>query len=319
MPQQFDRNSTTNEVLEGVDLTGKRVFITGVSAGLGLETARAIVARGAHVIGTVRDFDKAKRAWEPVAPNGAGSIEFVQLDLESLASVRACADALVARGEKLDVIIANAGIMACPFAKTQDGFERQFGTNHLGHFVLVNRLVPLLERGARVVVLASSGHRISDVDLDDPNFEKTPYNPITSYGRAKTANVLFAVELDRRYAPRGIRAIALHPGGIRTELMRHMDQATVQQLIESSQRIAQESGVALQGLKTVEQGAATSVWAAFVANPADVGGRYCTDCQIGQIADANGKGDTARYAIDPARAKALWAKSEELVGEKFPE
>ena len=198
----FGRETTTDELLQGRDLSGRRVLVTGASAGLGAETTRALVAHGAHVIMAVRDLAKVERtaATAREAARSGGTVEAVELDLASLASVRACADRLLAAGQPLHVLIANAGVMACPQGKTSDGFETQFGTNHLGHFVFVNRLVPLLLRGApaRIVSLSSAGHRFSDVNLDDPNFERTPYDPWAAYGRAKTANILFAVELDRR-------------------------------------------------------------------------------------------------------------------------
>ena len=226
MSGQFGAASTTDEVLAGLDLSGQRVLVTGVSAGLGVETARVLAARGAHVVGAARDLAKAERATEEVraqAANG-GRLDLVELDLASLASVRACAEALLAKAEAFDVIIANAGVMAAPFGHTADGFETQFGTNHLGHFVLINRLAPLLKAGARVVVLSSAGHRFSDVDLADPSFETTEYTPFGAYGRSKTANALFAVGFDQRHRDRGVRATAVHPGGIHTELGRHMTQ-----------------------------------------------------------------------------------------------
>ena len=160
------------------------------------------------------------------------------MDLASLASVRKAADELLARAKPFDVIIANAGVMACPQGKTQDGFETQFGTNHLGHFVFVNRLVPLLKSGARVVTLSSAGHQISDVDIEDPNFERTPYQAFTAYGRSKTANILYAVALDSRLKGRGVRATSIHPGGIQTELGRHMTPELVEQMMA---RIAKAS------------------------------------------------------------------------------
>jgi hypothetical protein len=177
MAGPFGAQSTTDEVLEGVDLRGKRILVTGVSAGLGVETARTLAAHGAQVVGAVRDLDKGRAATAIVREQAAdgGGLELVQLDLASLASVRACADALVAAGAPFDLIIANAGVMACPKGQTADGFETQFGTNHLGHFVLINRIAPLLRAGSRLVNLSSAGHRFADVDLDDPNFERTPY------------------------------------------------------------------------------------------------------------------------------------------------
>ena len=225
MAGPFGATSTTDEVLEGVDLSGKRILVTGVSAGLGVETARTLAAHGATVVGAARDLDKAKarhRAGPRAGAQNGGGLELVELDLASLASVRACADALIAAGKPFDVIIANAGVMACPKGETADGFETQFGTNHLGHFVLVNRIASLLKPGARLVNLSSAGHRFSDVDLDDPNFEHTPYTEFGAYGRSKTANILFAVEFDRRHKADGVRATAVHPGGIQTELGRHM-------------------------------------------------------------------------------------------------
>src|SRR6185437_3656518 len=223
MSKSFGAESTTEEVLEGVDLSGKRVLVTGVSAGLGVETARALAAHGAEVVGAARDLAKAKAATAPVRADAAngGGFELVRLDLASLASVRACADALVANGKGFDLVIGNAGVMATPFGKTSDGFETQFGTNHLGHFVLVNRIASLMKPASRLVNLSSSGHRFSDIDLDDPNFERTPYAEFVAYGRSKTANILFAVEFDRRHKAQGVRAAAVHPGGIQTELGRY--------------------------------------------------------------------------------------------------
>ena len=207
MAKTFGATSTTDEVLEGVNLAGKRVLVTGVSAGLGVETARTLAAHGATVVGAARDLVKARAATAKVRADAAngGGLELVELDLASLASVRACADALIADGGRFDLVIANAGVMACPFGKTADGFETQFGTNHLGHFVLVNRVAALMNPGSRLVNLSSAGHRYSDVDLDDPNFERTPYDPWIGYGRSKTANVLFAVEFDRRHKASGVR------------------------------------------------------------------------------------------------------------------
>jgi NAD(P)-dependent dehydrogenase (short-subunit alcohol dehydrogenase family) len=176
MAKKFGFDSTTDEVLEGIDLAGKRVLVTGVSAGLGVETARVLAAHGATVVGTARDLAKARRALAAAFPPQAGNppVEVIETDLASLKSVRNAARELIDRNTPFDAIIANAGVMACPQAYTQDGFEMQFGTNHLGHFVFVNRLVPLLKPGSRVVTLSSAGHQLSDVNLEDPNFERTP-------------------------------------------------------------------------------------------------------------------------------------------------
>ena len=225
MTKAWGATSTTDDVLSGIDLRGKRILVTGVSAGLGVETARALAAHGAQVTGAARDLEKAEAATAQVRKDAAangGSFGLVALDLASLKSVRACADALVADGRPFDVVIANAGVMRTPFGHTADGFETQFGTNHLGHFVLVNRIASLIAPCGRLVNVSSAGHRYSDVDLDDPNFERAPYDPVIAYGRSKTANILFAVEFDRRHRARGVRATALHPGGILTELGRHL-------------------------------------------------------------------------------------------------
>jgi len=262
-----------------------------------------------------RDLAKAHTAAEPVraqASNGGG-LELVQLDLASLASVRASADALVAKGQPFDLVIANAGVMATPFGKTADGFETQFGTNHLGHFVLVNRLMPLLRAGgpSRIVSLSSAGHRIADVDLDDPNFERQPYDPWVGYGRSKTANVLFAVALDQRLGASGGRACAVHPGQIATELGRHLTH-------ESLTALLQRRGDRPAVVKELKAGAATSVWAGVVADGEEVGGRYCEDCAVsGLVVDASSPTGVMAYALDPIRAEQLWSRSEELVGETF--
>lgn len=316
MTAQFGAHSTTDEVLDGIDLSGKRVLVTGASAGLGVETARALVAHGAHVVGAARNLAKAEAATAPVreaAAQNSGSFELVELDLASLASVRACAETLNAAGQKFDIVIANAGIMATPYAQTADGFESQFGTNHLGHFVLVNRIAPLIADGGRIVILSSGGHKISDVDLDDPHFERTAYDPWQAYGRAKTANALFAVELDRRHRARGIRACAVMPGAIHTELGRYMTPETIAAL----QKGLKAAGTARVEYKSVPQGAATSVWTAAVAAGDTIGGRYCEDCAVADPAQSSGFAGVAAYALDPDNAARLWSKSEELVGERF--
>jgi NAD(P)-dependent dehydrogenase (short-subunit alcohol dehydrogenase family) len=320
MSKSFGAETTTDEVLDGVDLNGKRVLVTGVSAGLGVETARALAAHGAEVVGAARNLTKAKAATAPVRADAAegGGLQLIELDLASLDSVRVCADALVDAGKPFDLVIANAGVMACPYGKTVDGFEKQFGTNHLGHFVLVNRIASLMKPGARLINLSSAGHRYSDVDLDDPNFERTPYDPWVAYGRSKTANILFAVEFDRRHKAEGVRATALHPGGIQTELSRHIGEEGIKQLIERVNAQTRAAGEPDFKLKTIPQGAATSVWAGVVATADEVGGRYCEDCHVAEIEPNSAKRAGVKpYALNPERAKALWAKSEEMVGERF--
>jgi NAD(P)-dependent dehydrogenase (short-subunit alcohol dehydrogenase family) len=325
MAAKLGAKSTTADVLAGVQLKGKRILVTGVSAGLGVETARALVAHGANVVGTARDLEKAKRATSEVskaASESGARFEVVELDLANLKSVRAAADKLVADGRLFDVIIANAGVMATPFGKTEDGFETQFGTNHLGHFVFVNRIAKLIKVGGRLVTLSSSGHRFSDVDLNDPNFEMTSYEPFVAYGRSKTANILFAVEFDRRHGDRGVRATAVHPGGIATELARHMPDGAIEAWVQRIQEQRAAAGEPPFEFKSIPQGAATSVWAGVVASTQEVGGKYCEDCQVGELISADSQVSTISkgvrgYALDPENAKALWKKSEEMVGEIF--
>jgi NAD(P)-dependent dehydrogenase (short-subunit alcohol dehydrogenase family) len=319
MAKTFGATSTTDEVLEGVNLSGKRVLVTGVSAGLGVETARALAAHGAEVVGAARDLTKAKAATAGVrAGANGGGLELVELDLASLDSVRVCANALVDDGKPFDLVICNAGVMATPFGKTADGFETQFGTNHLGHFVLVNRIASLMKPGSRLVNLSSAGHRYSDVDLNDHNFERTPYDPWVAYGRSKTANILFAVEFDRRHKREGVRATAVHPGGIETELSRHLTPEARQALIERINAATRAAGEPDFKYKTVPQGAATSVWAGAVAAADDVGGRYCEDCHVAEIEpNPIKRAGVKPYALNPETAKALWGKSEEMVGERF--
>lgn len=317
MAKTFGAESTADEVLEGVDLSGKRVLVTGVSAGLGVETARSLVAHGATVVGTARDLAKARRALGEAIPQKASEVELVEMDLASLASVRKAAAELIARNKPFDVIIANAGVMACPQGKTQDGFETQFGTNHLGHFVFVNRLAPLLKPGARIVMLSSAGHQLSDVNIEDPNFERTEYQPFTAYGRSKTANILYAVALDSRLKGRGVRATALHPGGIQTELGRHLTPELIQQLTARINQGA-SGGAPTFRFKTIPQGSATSVWSSFVAPSDAVGGRYAEDCHVCEVNnDATSRVGVRAYALDLAHANDLWRKSEEMVGERF--
>jgi NAD(P)-dependent dehydrogenase (short-subunit alcohol dehydrogenase family) len=325
MSNTFGATSTTEDVLSGVNLQGKRILVTGVSAGLGVETARSLAAHGAHVVGAARDVNKAEAAIAQVrrdATARGGSFELVTLDLGSLKSVRACAAELIAKGEPFDLVIANAGVMATPFGHTADGFETQFGTNHLGHFVLINRIAPLMRAGSRLINLASSGHRFANVDLQDPNFEHTPYEPFVGYGRSKTANILFAVAFDQRHRGRGVRAAAVHPGGIQTELGRHIGHEQLEAMVDQINKQEAAQGKGPFQWKTIPQGAATSVWAGVVAPADEIGGRYCENCHVGNIVADNvtispiSEG-VRGYALDPATAQALWQKSEEMVGESF--
>lgn len=295
----FGAETTAEEILAGVDVVGKRVLITGASAGIGAETARVLLKCGATVVGAVRDVDKARAALSTSGhAAGTGSLELVALDLASLASVSACAEQLIHARSAFDVIICNAGIMAVPHGLTVDGFETQFGTNYIGHFALVNRLATLLAPGGRVVVLSSAGHRGADVDMDDPDFERSDYDPLLAYRRSKTALILMTVEFDRRYRDRGVRATAVHPGAVLTE--------TARKLLD-----AQPSAASRFQWKTPAQGAATSVWAGFAADAKDVGGRYCEDCHVAEVNDDPTSAQGVRsYALDRGHARAFWESTE---------
>jgi len=309
----FGAESTTDDVLGGVDLAGTRVLVTGASAGLGLETTRALAAHGASVTMAVRDLAKGTTAMETVlATVPAADLELRPVDLADLASVRTFSDGFLADHDRLDVLIANAGIMACPQGTTADGFELQLGTNHLGHFLLITRLMPALVEadGARVVLLSSAGHRFADVDLEDPGFEHQPYDPWVAYGRAKTANVLCAVGIDQRFRERGVRAFAVHPGGIQTELGRHLTDESLKFLMDRLAAAPTETV-----WKTVPQGAATSVYAATSPDLEGRGGVYLEDCHIAEVTDDPDAREGVRaYALDPTAADALWTLSERLVG-----
>jgi NAD(P)-dependent dehydrogenase (short-subunit alcohol dehydrogenase family) len=314
----FSATSTADEVLAGVDLKGKRILVTGAASGIGRETAGALVAHGAHVVGAVRDLAKAELATTPArdaAFEAGGSLELVELDLASLQSIRAAADRLIREGQRLDAIIANAGVMATPPGKTADGFETQFGINHLGHFAFVTQIEPLLVDGGRLVVLSSQAHRVADVDLDDPNFERQDYEPFVAYGRSKTANALFAVEFDRRHRSRGVRAASVMPGNSLTDLPRHFSEEELQGLFTTVGNARAAAGLPPAELKDIAQAAATSVWAAVVADPEEIGGKYLEDVAVATIDDTpNPFADGVRlYALDPDRAARLWVKSEELI------
>lgn len=317
MTQKYGPKTTSDEVLSGVDLKGKRFLVTGISSGIGLETTRSLVSHGSSVVGAVRNLAKAEPATASVraAASQGGSLELINLDLASLQSVRACADKLLADGQPFDAIIANAGVMATPFGRTIDGFEVQFGTNHLGHFALINQIEPLLADNGRLVVLSSLSHRGADIDLDDPNFEQQAYDPWVAYSRSKTANSLFAVEFDRRHRDRGIRAASVMPGNSLTDLTRHFSPEDLQGLLKTVDAARTAAGLPPKGLKEIPQAAATSVWAAVVANKDEIGGHYLEDCAISPIDDTpNPFADGVRsYALDANKAKQLWAKSEELI------
>jgi len=313
----FGAESTADEVLEGVDLTGKTVFITGGASGLGEETARAMAARGARVVIAARDPQKLESAAQRIREGSAnGAVETILLDLADLKSVRRCGEEAAARLERIDILINNAGVMACPLMRTADGFEMQFGTNHLGHFLLTKYLVPLVEKGAdkRIVNLSSRGHHIAPVDFDDPNYESGEYDKWQAYGRSKTANILFSVALEKRFGARGIHANALHPGGIVTNLGRHMTEEDMKWMMK---RVEEAQKMGAGGLKTIAQGAATTCWVATAPELEGKGGLYAEDCHIAEVDDESPIGGVRSYAVDEAKAERLWALSEELVGERF--
>ncbi|QUL37774.1 SDR family NAD(P)-dependent oxidoreductase [Erythrobacter sp. JK5] len=312
---EFGWASTTDEVLAGKDLSGKTVFVTGGNSGLGLETARAMAAKGARVVLAGRDRARLDEAAANItADHPDAHVETIVCDLSSLDSVRACGTEANKRFDKIDMLINNAGVMACPLSHTADGFELQFGTNHIGHFLLTKQLMPLIEAGEdkRIVNLSSRGHHIAPANLDDPNFENAPYDPWLSYGQSKTANVLFSVGLEQRFGSKGIHAYAVHPGGIDTNLGRHLSEEQAAALVE---RVT-TSDPSFQW-KSIPQGAATSVWAATAEQLEGKGGVYCEDCHVAPVDDQSTKGGVRSYALDQARADRLWAISEAMAGESF--
>lgn len=323
----FGRDTTTDEVLAGIDLSGRRVVITGAAGGLGRESARAMASRGARVTVAARSRQRADTAvneLRELLPDG--HFEAGVVDLADFSSVRAFTDAFLNSHDRIDVLVNNAGVMACPFGHTVDGFETQFGTNHLGHFLLTAHLAPALFRSdsPRVVTLSSAGHSRADVDLVDPNFATAPYNAWIAYGRSKTANALFARELARRAGPAGLLSFSVHPGAIVTELGRHLTEELLIEVVADTRKRA-EAAAGNEGraevdelhFKTVEAGAATQVWAATAAELVDHNGAYLADCGLGVLGANPGVNGMLPYLTDDEHAAALWTLSEELVGESF--
>ncbi|WOX14520.1 SDR family NAD(P)-dependent oxidoreductase [Streptomyces sp. N50] len=306
----FDAKSTADDVLEGIDLTGKLAIVTGGYSGIGLETTRALTKAGARVVVPARRPDTAREA---VA--GIDGVELDELDLGDLESVRGFADRFLASGRTVDLVIDSAGIMACPETRVGPGWEAQFATNHLGHFALVNRLWPAIAAGgARVVSVSSTGHHASGIRWDDIHWSQgtDKYDKWEAYGQAKTANVLFAVHLDRLGAEHGVRAFALHPGGILTPLQRHL---ATEEMVERGW--IDEDGNLLHPdlFKTPPQGAATQVWAATSPQLDGLGGVYLEDCDIAEPAPADGERTGVKeWAIDPEQATRLWKLSADLTG-----
>ena len=298
----FGHDSTADDVLAGIDLTGKLAIVTGGYSGLGLETTKALANAGAHVVVPARRPDAAREALGDLA-------EVDELDLGDLKSVEAFAERFLASGRSVDIVIDNAGIMASPETRVGPGWEAQFATNHLGHFALINRLWPAIaaDGGARVVSVSSTGHRRSDIRWDDLEF-RNGYEKWQAYGQAKTANVLFAVQLDALGKDSGVRAFALHPGGIMTPLQRHLTREEM-----AGYGWLDADGNPVVGFKTPEQGAATQVWAATSPQLDGLGGVFCEDCEIAEVSTDDAPG-VRPYAIDPASAARLWTVSAELTG-----
>ncbi|WGI21352.1 oxidoreductase [Amylibacter sp. IMCC11727] len=309
----FHAKSTALEVVDGIDLTGKTAIVTGGYSGLGLETTRALAAKGAAVIVPVRNPAKASETLADVT----GNVTTAPLDLGDLASVRAFADAIRADHTQIDILINNAGIMACLETRVGPNWESQFGVNHMGHFALTTALMPVLQNtDARVVALSSTGHKLSDIRWDDIHYHSTDYDKWQAYGQAKTANALFANALSRRLKPTGGHAFSVHPGGIFTPLQRHLPKEEMIALGWLGED-GEPSELAKQGFKTPEQGASTSTWAATSAKLNGIAGVYCEDCDIAAVTDPDSP--TARFmgvnphACDDDSAERLWQISETLL------
>jgi NAD(P)-dependent dehydrogenase (short-subunit alcohol dehydrogenase family) len=322
----FDRDTTADEVLDGMDLSGRRFVVTGAASGLGFESARALAAHGAVVTVLARSPERvgdAVTSLRGLVPGGA--FEEGVVDLADQASISAFAARFLRAHDAFDVLINNAGVMACPFGRTADGFETQFGTNHLGHFALTARLAPALLKGdaPRVVTLSSAGHSRSDVDLEDPNFERTEYSPWVAYGRSKTANALFARELARRSAGQ-VLSFSVHPGGIVTELGRHLDDQLRNDMLEFAKARATRFGDLDEAgqptrmrFKSVPAGAATQVWAATDASLVQHNGAYLADCGLGVLGANPTSNGFMEYLLDDGHAARLWTLSEELTSLRF--
>lgn len=312
----FGFDSTADEVLADKDLSGRTAFITGAYSGLGHETARAMGAKGANLILSGRDEAKLEAAAKTIGDETGATVETLVCDLASLASIRTAAQQALTRFDQVDLFINNAGVMACPLSRTADGFELQFGTNHLGHFLLTNLLIPLLEKAEnpRIVNLSSRGHHLDTVHFDDLNYGERDYEKWDAYGQSKTANILFTVALERRLANKGIHAYAVHPGGIMTNLGRHLEPDDLASLRKRMESNAGDKGMTF---KSIPQGAATTCWVATAQELEGVGGLYAEDCAIAEQSDTDPTGGVRSYALDKEAAERLWTVSEELVGAKF--
>jgi len=300
----FGATTTAAEVIDGVDLGGRLAIVTGGYSGIGLETTRVLAGAGAHVVVPARRPDQARTALAA----SVGDVEVAELDLGDLESVRAFAAEFLDSGRHIDLVVNSAGIMAAPETRVGPGWEAQFATNHLGHFALVGRLWPAINPGARIVSVSSRGHHFSGIRWDDTHFTRDGYDKWLAYGQSKTANALFAVHLDD--GDRGIRAFSLHPGRIHTNLSRYL---TREELFAAG--LINEAGEVIGDVKTIEQGAATQVWAATAPRLAGLGGVYLEDCEVAEPAPADSTRVGVRdHAADPGQAARLWALSAELTG-----
>ena len=313
LPSGFGMRSTASDVIAGTDLTGKTALVTGGYSGLGLETVRALAGVGARVLVGARRPEAAAADLD-----GISGVEILKLDLSDPASIDAFAAEVAGVTAKIDILINNAAVMANALSRDLCGYESQFATNHLGHFQMTARLWPLLKAagaGTRIVSLSSIGHRIGGVDFDDVHFDRRDYNKWQAYGQAKSANALFAIHLDALGKPHGIRAFAVHPGGIATPLQRHL---TMEEQVAMGWYDAE--GNVNAGFKSVEQGAATSVWCATSPMLDGKGGVYCEDCDIAApwVEGMNVNTGVRHHAIDPVVAARLWTVSEQMTGVPFP-
>jgi len=311
---RFDSTSTTDQVIEGISLAGKLAVVTGASAGLGVETCRALAAAGAAVVMVARDEDKLDAVAKDLLRQQPQARLYTQvMDLADLNSVHNAATEIVLHHPEIQLLINNAGVMACPLQRTVQGFEMQLGTNHLGHFLFTGLLADALVNGApgRVISLSSAGHKFGRFNFEDPSYNLRNYDKWQAYGESKTANILFSVGLDLRTRERGVRAFAVHPGAIMTSLGRHMVEGDFEAMTEKN-----PSSEPLT-FKSLEQGAATTVWAASSPDLAGRGGIYLENCQIAPAAVQGKTIGVESYAVNPAAAERLWTLSEELVGQSF--
>ncbi|MFK7730239.1 MAG: SDR family NAD(P)-dependent oxidoreductase [Pseudomonadales bacterium] len=312
MSRTFGAESTCDDVLAGVDVAGKHALVTGASGGLGAEAARSLAAKGVHVTLVARDKEKTEGVAASIRDaHPSAQVDIGLMDLSDPSSVNAFAERWLSEHSQLDMLILNAGLMASPLMRNAQGWEMQFATNHLGHFALTSKLMPILLQSApaRVVSLSSAGHAVSPVLLDDPNFEQSDYDPWAAYGQAKTANIWFATELNRRYAEQGVNATALHPGVISTDLARHLTKETLAPILARMSERGEAS-------KTIPQGAATSIYAATAPELEGKGGLYLADCQV---VDENSAQHIqyVPHAFDEEGEARLWAMSEQLLGITF--